>query len=76
MLNSGTHGTEDVQARMQKMIYTVWNLWKERCRQVFDNKAVPPNVLTNGIKLDVQQLCAAWNRGAGSIGASLYEAVM
>jgi hypothetical protein len=33
-------------------------------------------VLTNGIKLDVQQLCAAWNRGAGSIGASLYEAVM
>jgi hypothetical protein len=56
------------------MICTVWNLWKEHCRRVFDNMVVQPNVLANAVKLDVQW-CVAWNRGVGSIGAALYEDV-
>jgi hypothetical protein len=55
MLSSGTQGIDEVQSRLQKLIYTVWNLWKERCRRVFNNRAVQPIVNANAIQLDVQQ---------------------
>jgi hypothetical protein len=35
MIHSGVQGKRQVQERMQKVIYVVWNLWKERCRQSF-----------------------------------------
>jgi hypothetical protein len=25
---------------MQLIIYTAWNIWKERCRRIFDNKSL------------------------------------
>jgi hypothetical protein len=39
----------------QRVIYTAWNIWKERCRRVFENKATIPTQLINIIKDDVQQ---------------------
>jgi hypothetical protein len=29
--------------RARKVIYTAWNLWKERCRRVFDNVGMADN---------------------------------
>jgi hypothetical protein len=76
MISSGTQGTDEVHSRLQKLICTVWNLWKERCRRVFDNRAVEPAVLaTNAIQSDVQQWRLAWNRATGSLGTSLHEDV-
>jgi hypothetical protein len=40
MTVAGGHGNEAVQVRMQKLIYTVWNIWKEQCHQVYYNKAL------------------------------------
>jgi hypothetical protein len=39
----------------QRVIYTAWNIWKERCKRVFGNKATTPTQLINIIKDDVQQ---------------------
>jgi hypothetical protein len=60
MIVTSAHGNEAVQVRMQKSIYTVWHLWKERCRRIFDNKALQPNVLATAVKLDVQQWSPVW----------------
>jgi hypothetical protein len=27
---------------IQLIIYTPWNIWKERCRRIFDNKTLQP----------------------------------
>jgi hypothetical protein len=78
MLASGNNGNQDLehaQARLQKLIYIVWHIWKERCRGVFDNKAVQPEALANSIKLDVQQWCVAWNRGTASFGTALGQGI-
>jgi hypothetical protein len=40
MLTVGTLNHREEQVRMQKLIYVAWNLWKERCRRVFDNKTL------------------------------------
>jgi hypothetical protein len=37
----------------RKALYTMWNLWKERCRRVFDNKAMLASQLQQEIKNDV-----------------------
>jgi hypothetical protein len=50
----------DTQDRAQKVIYTTWNIWKERCRRVFDNKAMTESQLQNVIKNDVDQWRIAW----------------
>jgi hypothetical protein len=71
MTVTGAHGNEVVEVRMQKFIYTVWSIWKERCRRVYDNKGLQPNVLVNAIQMDVQQWSYAWNRVAGSLVAGL-----
>jgi hypothetical protein len=47
-------------ARVQKVVYTTWNLWKERCRRVFDNKGLTAMDLQGLIVHDVAQWCAAW----------------
>jgi hypothetical protein len=49
---------------LQKVVYTMWNLWKERCRRVFQNKAMTSDQLMQQIKNDVLQWNVAW-RGLG-----------
>lgn len=46
-------GTAPKAEHIQVMIYTAWNLWKERCRRVFDNKALSPTDLTAIISQDI-----------------------
>jgi hypothetical protein len=33
-------GSADMTNHTQVLIYTIWNIWKERCRQVFQNVAI------------------------------------
>jgi hypothetical protein len=61
MIHSGVQGKKQVQERMQKVIYVVWNLWKERCRRVFDNRAMSADQLIHAIKDDVTQWQIAWS---------------
>jgi hypothetical protein len=64
----GIHGAKQVrdqenkQARLQRVIYVVWNVWKERCR------AMQPSALQEVIKVDVQQWQIAWSRA--TVGAA------
>jgi hypothetical protein len=46
--------SNDNQRMTQKCIYIIWNLWKERCRRIFDNRVMTENQLSLQIKLDVQ----------------------
>jgi hypothetical protein len=46
--------------RSQRVIYTTWNIWKERCIIVFENKATTPTQQINIIKDDVQQRIITW----------------
>jgi len=46
-------GRAESNKHLQVLIYTVWNLWKERCRRVFDNKAMSQVQLTAIIKSDI-----------------------
>jgi hypothetical protein len=50
----------DAQDRTQKIIYTIWNLWKERCRRVYDNTALTEVQLQEAIRADVDQWRRAW----------------
>jgi hypothetical protein len=52
-------GTEQNQDVTQKVLYTMWNIWKERCRQAFDNKAMLASQLQQEIKNDVGQWTVA-----------------
>ncbi|KAF8645956.1 hypothetical protein HU200_066047 [Digitaria exilis] len=50
-------------AHTQLIIYTLWNLWKERCRRVFDNKTLSPIDLARVIKEEIaaEQLATRQN---------------
>lgn len=37
------------QQRAQIVVYTPWNLWKQQCRRVFDNKAMDVQCLLDSI---------------------------
>ncbi|KAF8727899.1 hypothetical protein HU200_018467 [Digitaria exilis] len=37
----------------QTVIYIAWNIWKERCRRVFDNKAMMAPQMVALIQLDI-----------------------
>jgi hypothetical protein len=71
MIHLGAHSRRDEQVQMQKLIYIAWNLWKERCRPVFDYKAMAHGDLQITIKQDVQQWHVAWNLFQGPTGNSL-----
>jgi hypothetical protein len=43
------------QERAQKVIYMTWNIWKERCWRVFDNKGMTEGQLQALIRQDVEQ---------------------
>jgi hypothetical protein len=67
MIQEHVQGSIQLQDRIQKVIYIVWNLWKERCRRVFDNRAMPVNQLLSIIKEDVRLWRIAWRRSPGVI---------
>jgi hypothetical protein len=60
MAMQGDQGNQDKQSKLQKLLYIAWNIWKERCRRIYDHKALPPNSLTSAIKSDVHQWHIAW----------------
>jgi hypothetical protein len=43
----------DPEYRNQIITYTTWNIWKERCRRVYDNKALTETQLTALIRQEV-----------------------
>jgi hypothetical protein len=51
-LQTGANAVSEIE---QKFIYTVWNVWKERCRRINDNKALNQAQLVTVIKFDVSQ---------------------
>jgi hypothetical protein len=44
---------------LQVIIYTVWNVWKERCRRIFQNIATNADQLAGLSKQDVLAYRAA-----------------
>jgi hypothetical protein len=50
----------EAKEREQKLIYTIWNIWKERCRRMYDNRAMTQTQLQSTIQLDVAQYAMAW----------------
>jgi hypothetical protein len=46
-------GVTDRANHMQVIIYTLWNISKERCRRVFQNVVVPADLLAHSIKQDI-----------------------
>jgi hypothetical protein len=38
--NTIQNGTGDAKERQQKLIYTIWNVGKERCRRLYENRAM------------------------------------
>jgi hypothetical protein len=50
----------DAQVRTQKIIYTIWNIWKERCRRVYGNTALTKVQLQEAIRADVDKWRRAW----------------
>jgi hypothetical protein len=63
MIQAGGQGPLHRQERVQKLIYTAWNLWKERCRRAFDNKVTDASNLQSLIRSDVLQWRLAWSLG-------------
>jgi hypothetical protein len=53
-------GANEAKEREQKFIYTIWNIWKERCRRMYDNRAMTQIQLQSTIQLDVAQYAMAW----------------
>ncbi|KAF8695074.1 hypothetical protein HU200_037682 [Digitaria exilis] len=53
----GQHQPQRSSIIDQAVIYIAWNIWKERCRRVFDNKELDVNQLVVSIKQDI----ANWN---------------
>jgi hypothetical protein len=46
--------------RTQKVIYTIWNLWQDRCRRVFDNKGLRDMELRGIAMHDIALWQTAW----------------
>jgi len=53
---SGETQTADPEHRNQIITYTTWNIWKERCRRVYDNKALTEIQLVAVIRQEVAAL--------------------
>jgi hypothetical protein len=46
-------GSADMTNHTQVLIYTIWNIWKERCRRVFQNVAISADQLAATIRQDI-----------------------
>jgi hypothetical protein len=55
-------GTNVPKVREQRLIYTMWNIWKERYRRVYFNKAMTLSQVQNTITNNVELYQAAWMR--------------
>ena len=53
---------------LQIIIYTAWNLWKERCRRIFDNRALTQDQLVTVITSDIANYYIAAH---ATVGVSL-----
>ena len=51
--NPSQTGQVEPKEHIQIMIYTAWNLWKERCRRVFDHKELSVDQLVAIIRNDI-----------------------
>ena len=58
-LNGNTATPPSVE-RTKVLIYTVWNIWNEHCRRVYDNKAIPAAHLATIIKQEMETLKMAF----------------
>jgi hypothetical protein len=58
MMQTKPHDWED---RARKVIYTIWDIWKERCHRVFDNTVSTDLQLQDQIKTDMSQWLVAWS---------------
>jgi hypothetical protein len=56
------------EERVQKFIYTAWNIWMERCHQVYDSQGITADQLEDLIRHDVQQWAQAWHGRAQEPG--------
>ena len=60
MVHSGsfisTYYNADQKRAQIVAVYTAWNLWKERCRRVFDNKTTEVQRLLESIQDDIQSI--------------------
>ncbi|KAF8701016.1 hypothetical protein HU200_033908 [Digitaria exilis] len=50
----GPAGNRSSQEREQTVVYIAWNIWKERCRRVFDHKSLTISQLILLIRQDIQ----------------------
>lgn len=57
-MNLGRDDTHNLRATI--IIYNTWNLWKERCKRVFDNRARTAEQLLAAIRDDIQAVQLAW----------------
>jgi hypothetical protein len=46
------------------LIYTCWNLWKERNRGIFENASLPPTCILSLVKQEVRLKSFACGEGA------------
>lgn len=44
------------------IIYTIWNLWKERNRRVFNQKSAQPQQIFSMIREEAENRAMAYNR--------------
>jgi hypothetical protein len=65
MLYNGRPEQGDAKLKLQKMIYVVWNIWKEWCWRVYDNKALSTSQLQEAIRSDVRQWFITWSATDG-----------
>jgi hypothetical protein len=54
MINPNAPGAKELA---QRVIYIMWNTWKEKCRRVYENKGISADQLQALIRHDVEQ----WN---------------
>jgi hypothetical protein len=62
-------GTADKQTTEQRIIYAAWNIWKERCRRIYDNKAMSVNQLICTIKSDTDIYQVAWRQMLSAVSS-------
>jgi hypothetical protein len=60
------HGEKNKEISMA--VYTVWHIWKERGRRIFDQKSLTPSELAGLIKADLAELRLAKEFQTGSWG--------
>ncbi|KAF8780482.1 hypothetical protein HU200_001607 [Digitaria exilis] len=57
----GPTRTQASDTTEQAVLYIAWNIWKERCRRVFDTKEMNASQLVLLIKQDIQNWHTAHN---------------